>query len=1005
MSSILRPTIDTPDNSVVLNTAGQQSVLLTGITDGDDGSQDLQVSAVSADEALVNNVTVEYTPNEATAILKYTPVAAAVGSVDIVVTVADLGGDATNDGNKSTEITFQVSTKNPSLPGYEFTLDEIGTWSPEGATSVPPVFTLAVVDSGSFKALKIDMNTKWEYGGIWIPLSSELDLSEYTYIQYDVYSVGVSTWHWNYFYDALGADASVNRNIANSVEHQYEVKPGQWTTLTFDYRDEGDINNTQGNPIVIDRVNALLLNMHNRKPAWPFTDFTGTVYYRNIRVGNAAQNVAPKIIYSTLDPVADRGFVKGDSVQSVLLTGISNGTGSVENCRVEVISSNKNVISKEFGSKVNEDGTATVSFEVGQTTGLSILTVRVKTEGTEDAVQQFRVNVADPEATGIMATVEVDKNETYQTMRGLGVFQFSSRHADIYTQELGASAIRIGIIGNQWEPENDNDDPNVLNMEGFNYDAFDWDYFRKLKENGVETFILTSWSPPAWMKRNLSLDHREQAIEWEKTDNILEPYYYEEFAESMVAVVKAFKEEADIDILALGLQNEPFFNEPYASAILSGVQFAKLIEVVGDRFAAEGLDHVGFFMPEQVFGLGWGGYSNEGYLNALKANPKADAYCDYFAVHGYDGSGITAGFPSYTNWQNLWTAAQTGDNPKEMWMTETHIGYSGFGSSMSLAGAIHGSLYAGNISLWTNWGFEDMQLTKNVPNTSFWASKNYFNYIRPGAVRVKATSNHADILVTSFINPDNSLVTVMINKSALAIPVTLSGADISDRYEVYRTSNKENCVFAGLISLEDGLFMVPANSITTLVSTSNALKLDKPADMKLVINSEAQELILTGISNGEASLDILELTAENSNPELITGLTLGSIMSDGTATLNFVPSAGNRGSAQITLTLSDGDNSYVTSFLVTVYDPAVMVKDITIAKMELYPNPASDYLSVVVPEGYHTISIRDISGRLVYKQTITRTTEIISLGGIEKGVYLIEAEGGNQRIVNKFVIK
>src|SRR4028118_2081512 len=142
------------------------------------------------------------------------------------------------------------------------------------------------------------------------------------------------------------------------------------------------------------------------------------------------------------------------------------------------------------------------------------------------------------------------------------------------------------------------------------------------------------------MKTNLSLDYKEAGYELntDATTNRLDYAMYEEFAESMVAVVKAFQQRAGIDLLGIGLQNEPTFHEPYPSAILDYQKFALLIKVVGKRFEKEGIK-TRLYMAEQVSGSQDGAWNffrdNHAYLKAVKDDPEADKYCDIFAIHGY----------------------------------------------------------------------------------------------------------------------------------------------------------------------------------------------------------------------------------------------------------------------------------------------------------------------------------------------------------------------------------
>lgn len=991
------PVVPQVANQVAVNTAGQQTLSIPGITDGDNGSQTLTIDAVSSDPTIA--VVDEIIIADGTATFKYTPQAGKIGSTTIAVTVTDNGGNANNDGDKSTVMTFTVSTKNPSDIGYEWPNDKMTGMPTSGE------FAYSVVTFDGSQCFKVDMTDKWTYAGVTYELPIELDLTETPVIQYDIYSVDQPTWHWNYFWDAFGYDGAVNRNIANSTTHQYEVPANQWTTLTFDYRDPGDLNNDQGNPIAIDRIKAFLLNVHGSKPTWPFTNTSGTFYLRNIRIGNKVQGLPQKTPVVTVNPVPNQNHFVNAGEQQLVISGLSNGKGGVDGLNIAVTRTNTAVVGTFNMGAIQPDGTAVFTYNVMGGVGSSSITMDITAEGSTAAQLKFSVITLESEGTSV-ASATADKSIKYQTIHGLGTFQHSERHLDLYTQELGASAMRLGIIGNQWEPVNDNNDPNVLNMDGFDYSAFNWDWIANLKERGVETFILTSWSPPAWMKRNLSLDSKEQAIEWSLTDNILEPYYYEEYAESMEAIVIALKERAGVDLYAIGLQNEPAFNEPYPSAILSPAQFKELIKVVGKRFKDKGIA-TKLYMPEQVTGIGF--YHLNDYLDAIQADAEANQYVDIFACHGYGSDGITAGFPSYTEWNNLWTNAQEGDRKKEMWMTETHIGYTDFSSAMKMAGALHGALYAGNISLWTNWGFEDMQLTKNVPNSSFYTSMNYFKFIRPGAKRIKTETSHPDVMVTGFENTDGSVVFVLINKNATTpLATNITGSLLPPQFKVYTTSAKENFASKGSYYVTQGPVILAANSVTTLVGKLSELAMDAIADVAVNKGAPAQTVDVTGITNGAAGLSGVTLEVKTSDATLTTNLSVSSINStNGTAIVSFTPATNKMGTATITLTLKDADdNSIITTFKVVVGNTSNSV--IEGNGVRVYPNPVvNGPLVVSVPEValFNRISIRDVAGRLVYSGAIEGNETRIDVSSFGKGVYFVTIEGEIKKVTERVMIK
>ncbi len=108
------PTISDISNPAdILESASEQTINLSGITDGDpranpEDNQTITVTAESSNTALIPNPTVTYTSGETSGSLKYTPVAKANGRATITVTVTDNGGSANGGINETTE-TFEVN--------------------------------------------------------------------------------------------------------------------------------------------------------------------------------------------------------------------------------------------------------------------------------------------------------------------------------------------------------------------------------------------------------------------------------------------------------------------------------------------------------------------------------------------------------------------------------------------------------------------------------------------------------------------------------------------------------------------------------------------------------------------------------------------------------------------------------------------------------------------------------------------------------------------------------
>jgi O-glycosyl hydrolase len=799
------PAIDAVNNIEAYQDAGASTLALTGIDDGDRVRQSLSITATNSNPAIVGNVFVDYSSgNNAT--LHYTPVADTTGTSTISVKVKDNGGNASNEGNDSTVISFNITVLKRPVTGYVATLQK----SIEGFNGNEK-YEITEVDSGSFKALVFKCTDKFYWDGVIMNLPQELDLSKHPYLTMEIYPIGQNTLHWLWFYDVNG-----QRNELNNYSYGQSAVAGQWNKLVFNFSGPNDWTNNETNaPINNKRISYVLFDMHNA----PFTfppppNYTGTFIIRNIRIGSAADFAPTPVV--TIKPLPNQVNFVNKTSQKITLSGISNGNGNASGVSVHVNNSNPAIVSNIAVSNIDAAGNAILSYNTLAMPGKSTITLAVAANGSQGKSITFDISVLSGAAADA-ATVTLKTNEQFQKMRGFGTFYIDAANLSAYTDSMGGTAMRVGLIGNQFEPVNDNDDPHVLNMDGFNYSAFDWTLLKNLKAKGVETFILTSWSPPAWMKTNLSLDNvaAGYSLNTNGTANRLDFTKYEEFAESMVAVVKAFQQRAGIDLLAIGLQNEPAFHEPYPSAILGPNEFVQLIKVVGRRFRQEGIS-TKLYMPEHV--SQFVADINQ-YLSAVKADPEANEYLDIFAIHGYGSDGITPGQPAFDEWEAYRDSSAAGNHPKELWMSETHKDYASFDDALSIAGAIYGGLNYGNISLWTQWAFEGAFVQQGSPTGMLYAMSNFAKFIRPGDVRIQAISGHDDILATSFVDRKTGRTTVvLINKSNEPLSVKVDGQGVIPLWLMFNTAENRN--LERVTSYKYNIFLLPAKSITTLVGLS-----------------------------------------------------------------------------------------------------------------------------------------------------------------------------------------
>jgi O-glycosyl hydrolase len=466
-----------------------------------------------------------------------------------------------------------------------------------------------------------------------------------------------------------------------------------------------------------------------------------------------------------------------------------------------------------------------------------------------------KVAVSDGKSTPTEATVNIstrttlvtlDASKKYQVMEGFGGFGAqreywssgpftSDEFVNTLINDLGLTILRDNIP-TSFEITNDNDDPFITDLSRFNisgkYSGHDGplsdhlDYLRKMKEAGLQKFIVSIWSPAPWMKHNNAVGNGTQnqnsapayTTSPTSSTNQLKTDMYNEFAEYCVAYIKIIKRETGLEVYALSLQNEPRFSQFYASCVYNGDALRDVIKVVGKRFKDEGIT-TKLFLPEDV-----------GYLQGVESmvkptlnDPEARQYASIVAVHGYDLNGVTAASPNAQTWQTMfgWGAPYN----KPLWMTETSGFKNDYDGAMALAKAIYTAIKFGNVSAWLFWSIsttnlDDYSLMNSTGSKSkrYYVSKNFYKYIRPGASRIDITTpDESGVYPLAFQNAAaNTSTIVFINDNKeTARAVKLSGTGIATNYKMLTTTADNDAKDAGAVNGND-IILLPPKSVVTL---------------------------------------------------------------------------------------------------------------------------------------------------------------------------------------------
>jgi O-glycosyl hydrolase len=393
-------------------------------------------------------------------------------------------------------------------------------------------------------------------------------------------------------------------------------------------------------------------------------------------------------------------------------------------------------------------------------------------------------------------------------------------------------------VGAGIEAINDNNDPNVTNLNQFN---FDWkrldahvDYMARARQRGADTFFLSPLGRESWMGVSTANDAAE-------------------YSEWLLAQVRRSAMQGVV-LPYLSVANEP----SYTRNAMSGAFMRDVIKNLGPRLRAEGYPTL-FVAPDDVRA------SNGASAAAvILADPIARQYVGALATHLYD--------ESITNVGQMKSLAQQYDLP--LWMTEFTMGAMGTAGlsqdPFAWASLTHDLIATYDVSavdyLWGFFGeWEGNQTTLiSLNNTgavydgytlnkTYYTTGQFSRFIEPGSERIKSQTDVASLKTSAYLS-EQSLVIVAINTDHASLPVDFDLSSLGEPIEVIpiRTSPTENWAALPAITVADSSFaaVLAANSITTFVA---ALPTFLAGDFNEDRVIDAADLSLWGAGFGAAS--------------------------------------------------------------------------------------------------------------------------------------------------------
>jgi O-glycosyl hydrolase len=165
--------------------------------------------------------------------------------------------------------------------------------------------------------------------------------------------------------------------------------------------------------------------------------------------------------------------------------------------------------------------------------------------------------------------------------------------------------------------------------------------------------------------------------------------------------------------------------------------------------------------------------------------------------------------------------ATTAIPSKQLWMTETSGHANSWEGAMLLASNIYNALYYGNINAWLWWAIADKKsaeafalIVDGVPTSKYYVSKQFYHFIRPGAIRIQSLINDSEVISLAFKNSgEYKCVSILINvgeKEKKIYAPNIGGK----KPTVFLTNENKNCENQEV--WENSMVTLPAKSIITL---------------------------------------------------------------------------------------------------------------------------------------------------------------------------------------------
>ncbi len=622
----------------------------------------------------------------------------------------------------------------------------------------------------------------------------------------------------------------------------------------------------------------------------------------------------------------------------------------------------------------------------------------------------------------------VNPSKTYQTIIGMGghgyIYINDSKSIQYLVEMMGLSAYRHWI-------EVEDPKANYVTLANIASGSIP---FKEVTANSISFFALlkqknfkviaTCWSPPACLKKNNCVqafgtsgicgDPCVGMYNCPDDNNILLPEHFDEYARYLSLWAKDFQKRNNISLYAVSIQNEPMFNEPYASALLFSSAYGLALKAVRDTFAVyPELSGIKFFGPEHMAGysINSGDKPGSKYIQDVVDNPAFKPLLDAYAVHGYS-DGIESNLGNSSDWTAFYNKIVV-ENNKMIWMTETYAEMPDWATAYGYMKGMFMSFKSGKLSLWTYWNMSSMY-SGGYPGRALYNHMHFYRFIRPGAQMIEITDADSDVEAIAFKNGnDITVVAINMNKTLSKTIKFNEFAGKPDFFHHYQSNSMDMCAYVGKVT--DNSFLLGPESVNTITYTETGPDVTygpKPITAITTTSITDNSISVTWPAT-PASWTLNGATVNNSGYFVyVNGV---KKTNNGPITGTSYTLTGLKPGTKYTIEISARDAMFnqsvytkleVTTTCVLGGCAVVLPGEIeeTVNSLSITPNPATDAIRVDSDEEVlNSVSIIDITGKIVLSKEMVPSNESISVANLPNGIYIVIAKGQNKTMTSKFV--